>query len=103
VWLTSTLLLGLLIVGIGLVAGFVFEGGSLVLPAVGASLIVLAWHGLRRLEPRSAYAGRPPESWPVVVVELLIYVVMLLLALWNPWVLLFALIVFPLWLRLTRR
>jgi hypothetical protein len=64
-------------------------------------MAVLAWHGLRRIEPGRP-EDRPPEGWPVAVLGTAVYVAVLLLALANPWLLVFALLVCPLWWRLTR-
>ena len=88
-------------VGIGLVVAFVLDATSLVGAVVGASLAVLAWHGLRSIEPRRP-EDRPPDGWPIVL-GVASYAAVLLSALWNPWLLVFGLLVFPLWWRLTRR
>jgi hypothetical protein len=100
-WVAAGFLLLVLTLGIGLVAAFVFEATSIVGVAVGASMAVLAWRGLRSIEPRHP-EDRPPEGWPVALLGTAVYIAVLVLTLWNPWLLVFAILVFPLWWRLTR-
>ncbi|HEY1275992.1 MAG TPA: hypothetical protein VGF25_13835 [Thermoleophilaceae bacterium] len=101
-WLASGVLLVMLMYGIGLLVAFVLDGTTVVGAVLGASLTVTAWHGLRRLEPRHA-EDRPEDGWPVAVVGAAACGALLLLGLWNPWLLLLGWIVFPAWLRATRR
>jgi hypothetical protein len=102
VWLASALLLVMLLYGVGLLVAFVLDGTTVVGAVVGASLTVTAWHGLRRLEPRPA-DSRPEDGWPTAVLGVVLCGALLLLGLWNPWLLIFAWIVFPVWSRISRR
>jgi threonine/homoserine/homoserine lactone efflux protein len=101
-WVAACFLLLVLMIGIGFVVAFVLDATSTIGIVVGASIAVLAWHGLRSIEPRHA-EDRPPDGWPIAVLGVAAYVAVLLSALWNPWLLVFALLVFPLWWRLTGR
>ena len=101
-WLASSVLLVLMIIGVGLVAMFVFNATSLAGGVVGATLSVLGWHALRRLEPRSEVA-EPPDDWPHAFLGVACFVTLLLLVHWNPWLLVFGWVVFPIWVKLRQR
>lgn len=100
-WAAAGFLVLVLLIGIGLIVAFVLDATSVVGIVVGASLAVSAWHGLRSIEPRSPEA-RPPEGWSIAVLNVAACSSLLLLALWNPWLLVFGMLVIPLWWRLTR-
>jgi hypothetical protein len=60
----------------------------------------MSWHGLRRLDP-SGSGERPPEDWgAAILATLAIAAIMIGGLVWTPWLTIFALIVFPLWVRL---
>lgn len=100
-WAAACFLLLVLLIGSGFIVAFVLDATSVVGVAVGASLAVLAWQGLRSIAPRAS-GGRPPEGWPIAVLNVAACSALLLLALWTPWLLVFGLLIFPLWWRLTR-
>ena len=101
-WTAASVLLIVLIMGLGCIGVYVAGEGSLLGVFIGAALVVVAWHGLRRLEPRGEEA-RPPEGWGVAVLGVLAFSAYLLALFWNAWLLVFGLLVFPMWLRLRRR
>ena len=102
IWLASSVVLVVMIIGVGLVAMFVFDATSLAGGVVGATLSVFGWHALRRLEPRSEVEG-PPDDWPHAFLGVAYFVVLQLLVRWNPWLLVFGLLIFPIWVKLRRR
>jgi hypothetical protein len=101
--MAACVLLLLLIFGVGSVMAFVFGGATPVALVVGATLLVMSWHGLRRLDP-SGSDERPAEDWATAIVVTLALAAILIGGLvWTPWLTIFAAIVFPLWVRLTYR
>jgi len=101
-WIASSILLVAMIIGVGLVVMFVFDATSLLGGVVGATLSVLGWHALRRLEPRPEVA-RPPDGWSHAFLGVAYFVALQLLVRWNPWLLVFGLLIFPIWVKLRRR
>jgi ABC-type branched-subunit amino acid transport system permease subunit len=89
-------LLVLLAFGVGSVMTFVYGGGTFVALVVGAVLLVMSWHGLRRIDP-SGSDERPAEDWGVaILVTVLIGAIMIGGLVWTPWLTIFAVIVFSL-------
>lgn len=101
-WAAASFLLVVLVIGVGTIAAFIAGAATVVGVVVGAAMAVLAWHGLRAIEPRHP-DERPPDGWGLAIVGVAGYSALLLAAFWNPWLLVFSLLVFPLWLRLIRR
>jgi hypothetical protein len=102
-WTASCVLLVLMVIGVGCVMTFVFGGASFSALVVGAVLFVMAWHGLRRVDP-SRSRERPDEDWGVaILVTVVIGAFMIGSLVWTAWLTVFALIVFPIWLRLAFR
>jgi hypothetical protein len=99
-WLAACVLLVVLIVGVGLVVAFALGQTSLVNATVGATLVVMSWHGLRRLGPQPEEGS---DSWPTALFVLVVFAGIQVLVHWNPWLMIFAWLVFPLWIRLRRR
>jgi hypothetical protein len=93
-------LLVLLVFGVGSVMTFVYGGATFVALVVGAALLVISWHGLRRIDP-SGSEKRPPEDWvTAILVTAVIGAIMIGGLVWTPWLTIFAVVVFSLWARL---
>jgi hypothetical protein len=60
--MAACVLLVLLMFGVGTVLTFVFGGATPAALVVGAALVVMSWHGLRRIDP-SPGRERPPDLW----------------------------------------
>jgi hypothetical protein len=84
-WGASIALLVVLIAGVGCIMFYVAADGTLLALVVGASLTVLAWHGLRRLGPVSEDGERPEESPAFAVLATLVVAALMLPILWSPW------------------
>jgi hypothetical protein len=101
--MAACVLLLLLMFGVGSVAAFVLGGATPVALVVGATLFVMSWHGLRRIDP-SGSNERPPEDWGTAILVTIVLAAILIGGLvWTPWLTIFALIVFPVWVRLAYR
>lgn len=100
-WIASILLLWVLVIGVGLVVAFVLGGTTVTWLVAGATMVVMAWHALRRLEPRPE-DKRPEDGWDIAIMGVAIYSGLLLLGfLWTPGVVYIAALAFPIWTRLT--
>jgi hypothetical protein len=99
-WLAASVLLVVLIIGVGLVVAFALDQTSLVNATVGATMVVMCWHALRRLGPQPEEGF---DDWPTALFVLGVLASIQVLVHWNPWLLGFAWLVFPLWLRVRRR
>jgi hypothetical protein len=96
----ACLLLLLLIVGVGSVMAFVFGGATPAALVVGAVLVVMSFHGLRRIDP-SQSGERPPEDWgTAIIVTVIIGAIVIGGLVWTLWVTVFGMIVFWRWVRL---
>jgi hypothetical protein len=102
-WMAACVLLVLMIVGVGCVMAFVLGGATVVALAVGAVLFVLAWHGLRRLDPGGSDESEPEDWGLAILVTTVIAAILIGGVVWTPWLTIFAAIVVPLWLRLAQR
>lgn len=107
-WLLAVPLLVLMIVGVGAVMFYVFGGAPITTAAIGAGLAVLAWHALRRMDAPGAAEETEdddaiPDEWPWALAQLAVFACILALGFWNPWLIVLAWIVFPVWRRLTDR
>jgi hypothetical protein len=101
--MAASILLVLMVFGVGSVMAFVFGGATPVALVLGAAIFVMSWHGLRRIDP-SGSEDRPPEDWATAILVTLVLAAILIGGLvWTPWLTIFALIVFPLWVRLAYR
>jgi hypothetical protein len=97
--MAASVLLVLLIFGVGSVMAFAL-GATPIALVVGAALLVMSWHGLRRIDP-SGSKERPPEDWGTpILITLVVAAIMIGGLVWTPWLTIFAAIVFPLWVRL---
>jgi hypothetical protein len=99
--LAAVLLLILMIIGVGTVMFYVYDGATLTALAIGASLVVIAWHGLRGIGPRGEFDS-PREEWTFALVGVALFGAWMALVLWNPWFML-AYVVFPVWARIRGR
>jgi hypothetical protein len=98
--MTACGLLVLLVLGVGSVMTFVYGGATFVALVVGAVLVIMSWHGLRRLDP-SGSEERPPEDWgTAILVTVLIGGIIIGGLVWTPWLTILGVIVFSLWARL---
>ncbi len=107
-WLLAVPLLVLMMFGVGAVMFYVVGGAQITTAAIGASIAVLAWHALRRMEPPAAADeieddDAIPDEWPWALARLAVFGCILALGFWNPWLIVFAWVVFPLWNRLKNR
>jgi hypothetical protein len=98
--MAACVLLVLLIIGVGSVMAFVLGHATSLALVVGAALFVMAWHGLRRIDPTGS-DERPPDDWgTAILVTMLVAAILIGGLVWTPWLTIFAMIVFPLWVRL---
>jgi hypothetical protein len=101
--MAACVLLVLMIIGVGSVMTFVFGGATPVALVVGAVLVVMSWHGLRRIDP-SGSKERPPDDWgEAIVVTVVMGAIVIGGLVWTPWVTIFGVIVFWRWVRLLYR
>ena len=81
---------------------FVLGGATPAALVVGAVLVVMCFHGLRRIDP-SRSAERPPDDWGTAIIATAIMGAIVIGGLvWTPWVTVFGLIVFWRWVALLR-
>jgi hypothetical protein len=93
-WLAACMLLVMLIFGVGSVMTFVYGGATPAALVIGAVLVVMSWHGLRRLGP-SGWGEPAPESWGIAILVTIVVGAILIGGLvWTPWLTIFAMIVF---------
>jgi hypothetical protein len=98
--MAACLLLLLLIVGVGSVMAFVFGGATPAALVVGAVLVVMSFHGLRRIDP-SQSDECPPDDWgTAIIVTVIMGAIVIGGLVWTPWVTVFGMIVFWRWVRL---
>jgi len=76
-WLLAALLVVALVVSVGAVMAYVYGGATPVALVCAAAVAVGAWHGLRRLEPRSAALPELPLAESLFVLGLLGVVILL--------------------------
>jgi hypothetical protein len=101
--MAASVLLVLLIFGVGSVMAFVLGQATPLALVIGAALFVLSWHGLRRIDP-SGSDERPAENWGTAILVTFVVAAILIGGLvWTPWLTIIAAIVFPLWIRLAYR
>jgi hypothetical protein len=99
----ACLLLVMLILGVGSVMTFVYGGATPVALVVGAVLVVMCWHGLRRLGP-GGWGEPPSEDWGIAILVTTIFGAVVIGGIvWTPWVTVFSMIVFWVWVRLPDR
>jgi hypothetical protein len=91
--MAACVLLVLLIFGVGSVMAFVLGRATPIALLVGAALLVMSWHGLRRIDP-SGSGERPPENWGTAVfVAVVVAAIMIAALVWTPWLTIFAAII----------
>lgn len=106
-WLLVVPVLIVFVLGIGAVMFYVWGGAPITTAAIGASIAVVAWHVLRRIDspgwsPEDDEDGIPDE-WPFALAQLAVFACIMALGFWNPWLIVFGWLVFPLWNRLKNR
>jgi hypothetical protein len=101
--MAACMLLVLLILGVGSVMAFVYGLATPVALVIGAVLVIMSWHALRRLGP-SGWSEPPPDDWgTAIVVTTIMGAIVIGGLVWTPWVTVFGVIAFWRWVRLLYR